>query len=669
MERAPGYYAKLGARERRALPPLEPLRGDGIVGSMSARWKEWKRRGAPRLLVQWLRSGVPIKWLGPAPKRGQEREEWQSEEIVRELRGLVEDGAFVRGEAAVVAPTFLIPKKDGKVRLIHDLRETNKHIVPPRFTLHGARDAAAVTRKAKWLAVLDLKHGYQQVAMEPAARRFLGAKMGRETVVSTVLPFGLNLSPYVFTRLTNWLARQVRARFGLEVAVYIDDFLIGAESREALEEGVAKVKRFFAELGVVVSQEKEMRAANRVEFIGFVWDAANKTVEVPRERRREYRRAVKNLLRHPQSRGTWRRVIGKLGFLREAVGPTMRHIRSLLRVVAKRNNEGRLIEASGEARQDLEWWYAELRKGAKLSLEVAPVSASITTDASDGGLGFIVETEGVGKENKERRSRFEASQAPEHPESHINRKEIEAILRALENHRNELKGRRVVWYSDSTTALAAIRRQGTQKLSQAAWQVTKDVLDLAERERITILPKHVPGRLNCAADALSRPDEERGEWERALEKITKKWGPLQEDPCGATREPTCLLESLEWANGRALLLPEVWKIGEVVDLVGLCAAEVEPSGHPSIWDKMAVLVTPVWRGSAWWPAVERIRTGYIHLGRLASENTRRWQQRNGHAPDWTASLIPLQTPCGLQRRDKSTRGCSEGSWSGRNCEA
>lgn len=651
------------------LPPLEPLRGDGIVGSMSARWKEWKRRGAPRLLVQWLRSGVPIKWLGPAPKRGQEREERQSGEIVRELRGLVEDGAFVRGEAAVVAPTFLIPKKDGKVRLIHDLRETNKHIVPPRFTLHGARDAAAVTRKAKWLAVLDLKHGYQQVAMEPAARKFLGAKMGRETVVSTVLPFGLNLSPYVFTRLTNWLARQVRARFGLEVAVYIDDFLIGAESREALEEGVAKVKRFFAELGVVVSQEKEVRAANRVEFIGFVWDAANKTVEVPRERRREYRRAVKNLLRHPQSRGTWRRVIGKLGFLREAVGPAMRHIRSLLRVVAKRNNEGRLIEASGEARQDLEWWYAELRKGAKLSLEVAPVSASITTDASDGGLGFIVETEGVGKENEERRLRFEASQAPEHPESHINRKEIEAILRALENHRNELKGRRVVWYSDSTTALAAIRRQGTQKLSQAAWQVTKDVLDLAERERITILPKHVPGRLNCAADALSRPDEERGGWERALEKITKKWGPLQEDPCGATREPTCLLESLEWANGRALLLPEVWKIGEVVDLVGLCAAEVEPSGHPSIWDRMAVLVTPVWRGSAWWPAVERIRTGYIHLGRLASENTRRWQQRNGHAPDWTASLIPLQTPCGLQRRDKSTRGCLEGSWSGRSCEA
>lgn len=237
----------------------------------------------------------------------------------------------------------------------------------------------------------------------------------------------------------------------------------------------------------------------------------------------------------------------------------------------------------------------------------------------------------------------------------------------MESHRCKLRGRRVVWYSDSTTALAAVRKQGTQKLSQATWQVTKEVLDLAEHEKITILPKHVPGRLNCAADALSRPEEERSSWERALERIAREWGPMQEDPCGATRAPTSLMESLEWARGRALLLPGVQSIGEVLELVELCAAETEPAGHPSMWDRMAVLVTPLWRGSAWWPTVERVRTRYIHLGRLASEDTRQWQQRNGHAPEWTASLIPLQTPCGQRRQDKSTREYLKDSWSGRNC--
>ena len=79
----------------------------------------------------------------------------------RELEALVRDGAFIRGEAKETSPTFLIPKRDGTKRLIHDLREVNKSIVPPKFTLHGARDAGEVVRNSEWLAALDLRHGYQ----------------------------------------------------------------------------------------------------------------------------------------------------------------------------------------------------------------------------------------------------------------------------------------------------------------------------------------------------------------------------------------------------------------------------------------------------------------------------------------------------------------------------
>lgn len=267
----------------------------------------------------------------------------------------MKDGAFERGEAVMISPTFLIPKKDGLERLIHDLREVNKHLCPPHFTLHGARDAGGVVRNSEWLAVLDLRHGYQQVAVEPQARKYLGAMMGEETIVSTILPFGLNLSPYVFTRLTSWLAREIRRRFHLQAAVYIDDFLLGGGTREELEEGIRGVKRLFEELGVVVSEKKEVEPARKVEYIGFTWDAERKTIGVAPERRREYLRGVKNLMRHPQSRSTWRRAIGKLGFLREAVGPTMRHVGSLLHVVASRRNGGKLIEAQGEALEDLKW--------------------------------------------------------------------------------------------------------------------------------------------------------------------------------------------------------------------------------------------------------------------------------------------------------------------------
>lgn len=633
------------------------------MGAMSARWREWRRLGAPRLLVQWLRNGVPLKWRGRAPQPSEgERGAGEESETTRELRALVRGGAFEEGEATVVSPTFLIPKRDGSSRLIHDLRGVNEHLAPPRFTLHGAREAGEVVRHSEWLAVLDLKHGYQQVAMAPEARRYLGARMGDRTVVATVLPFGLSLSPYIFTRLTGWLAREVRRRFGLQVAVYIDDFLIGAASREELERGLQQVKDLFSRLGVVVATEKEVQPSKSVEFIGYLWDAERKVVAVPRERRAEYRRAVKNLLRHPQSRDTWRRVVGKLGFLREAVGPTMRHIRSLLHTIAARRHRG-LIAAEGEARTDLEWWAERLASHTELSLRAAPVSGSITTDASDNGLGFLVSLGQSG--HPERQVRFERAMQAAEPEAHINRKELEAVLRALEEHRQDLQGRRVVWYSDSTTALAAVRRQGTQRLSPAAWTVTKKVLDLAEEARISLLPRHVPGRLNGAADALSRLGEARSAWERALETITRRWGPLEEDPCGAVGDATSLLEGLSWATRRTLLWPRIDQLGEVVRHLGLCVAEHPPAEDPTLWTSMAVLVTPLWRGASWWPAVERWRADFVPLGRLGTGETEGWRRRNGHEPEWTASLLPLETRSGRPARPRSTEEPCSASSSGR----
>ena len=590
----------------------------------------------------------------------------QDTKIKRELGALVEAGAFIKEEARVVSPTFLVPKRDGTSRLIHDLRGVNRCLEAPHFTLRGARDAGEVTRTSKFLAVLDLRHGYQQVAMEPAARPFLGARLGRETVTSTVLPFGLSLSPYVFTRLTGWLARLIRRRLGLQVAVYIDDFLLGAGSREELENGIREVKSLFSRLGVVISSKKEVLPAHEVEFIGFRWNALTKRVGVPRERRAEYRRAIKNHLRHPQTRDTWRRVIGKLGFLRGAVGPAMRHVRSLLHAVATRKG-GRLIAAEGEARQDLLWWLETLGRDTELSLDIIPVTASLATDASDCGLGFIV-TCPNGNEPTRQIQRARSPRA-DNPRAHINCKEIEALLHGLEEHRQELHGRKVVWYSDSTTAVAAIRRQGTQKLSPATREATKSVLDLAVREGISILPKHVPGRLNGAADALSRGGKLVDEWQAALEAVAREWGPLEEDPCGATREPTSLLESLEWATRRTLIWPKVWEIPHVLGHIELAAAVAPPEKRPNLWDSMAVVISPLWRGATWWPRLAALRAAFLPLGRLASPDTRQWARRNGHKPEWTASLIPLATRSGPRAPERSTRGRSAASSSGKRSGA
>ena len=636
---------------------------------MSRHWREWRRLGAPRLVVQWLRSGVPLRWRGPAPREGVKERGPQDPRVQEEIGALVASGAFIPMEGAITSPTFLIPKKDGGQRLIHDLRGINCCLCPPKFSLKGAKEAADLVRDSNWLAALDLRHGYQQVAMSEDARRFLGARWGDKTVASTVLPFGLSISPYVFTRITNWLARVIREKTGLKVVVYIDDFLLGGQSEEELRSGLEAVKRLFTRLGVVSSEDKEVGPGQRVPFLGFEWDATRKTVSVPQSRRSEYRRAVSNLLRHPQSRKVWKQTIGKLLFLREAVGPTLRHTRSLMWATQRR---GKLLEASGEAREDLEWWKAALSGPLEMSLVLRPVEAAIATDASDTGLGAVLDVAlphtgklGVDGEAGQQVAQLKESLLAQDPERHINEKELEALLRVLERHGERLRGQRVVWYTDSTTARAAIARQGTQRLSKGTWEVAKAVLDRSLAEGIELVPTHVPGRLNGAADGLSRPGQERSWMEEALARVTEAWGPLQEDPCGATREPTSLLEGLSWANTRALIWPKTGDLGRTLGLLGLVAADKPPEGPPALWPRLAIVVSPTWRGSAWWGDLERLRVSWLPLGRLQSPHLSAWAQRNGHWPEFTASLVPLRTPSGPQRQGRPTRGPSGTSSSGR----
>ena len=634
---------------------------------MSREWKEWRRFGAPRLVVQWLRSGVPLRWRGPAPKEGVRHGGSQDPRVQEEIGALVKAGAFVPFEGAIESPTFLIPKKDGGQRLIHDLRGINRCLLPPKFSLRGAREAADLVRSSKWLASLDLRHGYQQVAMSEDSRRFLGARWGDRTVASTVLPFGLSISPYVFTRITNWLARVIRMKTGLKVVVYIDDFLLGGQSEEEVKRGMQEIKKLFIQLGVKTSLDKEVGPARKIPFLGFEWDAGSKTVSVPLERRKEYRRGVRNLLRHAQRRAVWRTVIGKLLFLAEAVAPAMRHTRSLMWASAKRS---KLIEALGEAKQDLEWWEQALSAPLEMPLILKPVSAAITTDASDTGLGFLVDMrrqggiEGGGLPPKDF-IQFKGASAAQDSEAHINLKELEALLRVLECHGEQLRGQRVVWYTDSATARAAIAHQGSQRLSKETWNVAKSVLDRIQAEGIEVVPTHVPGRLNSAADNLSRPGQERSWMQEALTRITGEWGPLQEDPCGATRDPTSLLEGLSWSNKRALIWPENTR--DLPRILGLLGGIRGPplEGPPVLWPRLAVVVSPTWRGSAWWGDLEKLRVSWLQLGRLQSPHLKHWATRNGHWPEYTASLIPLRTPSGPPGQERHMNEPSKGSSSGR----
>ena len=72
-----------------------------------------------------------------------------------------------------------------------------------------------------------------------------------------------------------------------------------------------------------------------------------------------------------------------------------------------------------------------------------------------------------------------------------------------------LRGRVVALYSDNSTTLAYLRKQGGTRLSTLN-AVAQELLRLCEAHSIRLLPQFIPGHLNVLADSLSRRSQVLG---------------------------------------------------------------------------------------------------------------------------------------------------------------
>ncbi|XP_071832413.1 uncharacterized protein [Apostichopus japonicus] len=106
---------------------------------------------------------------------------------------------------------------------------------------------------------------------------------------------------------------------------------------------------------------------------------------------------------------------------------------------------------------------------------------------------------------------------------HINILEMMAVKRALEAFNDHVQGTITTIFTDNTTVVAYINRQGgtrSERLCRLAWEV----ITAAEDSGTILRASHIAGKLNVMADALSRghidPNECMEEWVLSLEFVT-----------------------------------------------------------------------------------------------------------------------------------------------------
>ncbi len=99
------------------------------------------------------------------------------------------------------SPYFIVSKKSGGLRPILDLRVLNRRLHKLPFKMLTQKRIFECIRPRDWFAAIDLKDAYFHVSILPRHRPFLCFAFEGRAYQYKVLPFGLALSPRVFTKV------------------------------------------------------------------------------------------------------------------------------------------------------------------------------------------------------------------------------------------------------------------------------------------------------------------------------------------------------------------------------------------------------------------------------------------------------------------------------------
>ncbi|KAL0199319.1 hypothetical protein M9458_007859, partial [Cirrhinus mrigala] len=383
------------------------------------------------------------------------------------------------------SPYFIVPKKSGGLRPILDLRALNRSLLRLPFKMLTTKRMLTCIRPQDWFAAIDLKDAYFHVSILPRHRPFLRFAFEGRAYQYKVLPFGLSLSPRVFTKVAE-AALSPLWQTGIRILNYLDDWLLIAHSRDLLCEQRDLVLRHLSHLGLQVNREKsKLSPVQRISFLGVELDSVSMTARLTNE--------------HAHHSDTKQRLLGHMA---AAVTPLdLLHMRPLQRWFHDRVPRWA-------------WHRGTLRIGISPQcrrLFSPPEHLVVYTNASSTGWGAICNGQAAS-----------GSWTGPRLQWHINCLELLAVLLALRRFRPTLRHKHVLVRTDSTATVAYINRQGGLR-SRRMSQLARHLLLWSQTWLKSLRAVHIPGELNRAADQLSRQSTYPGEWRLHPETVQLIW--------------------------------------------------------------------------------------------------------------------------------------------------
>ena len=393
---------------------------------------------------------------------------------------------------------FVVPKASGGFRPVLDLSVLNTYVSTTKFRMETIATVLTAVRRNDWMVTLDLKDAYFQVPVHPYSRRFLGFSWDDQTLQFRVLCFCLSTAPQVFTRMMAPVSAALH-RQGIRLLRYLDDWLLLAPSEQDAHESARRLLALCARLGIAVNWEKSfLHPAQEITFLGV--DIHSRTLRAfpTRARIDRFLALLDQFLevRCPVAK-QWMVLLGHMSSLTHLVPGSRRRMRSLQFCLAagwsnQSRDEMQTVPWDRDCYEDLLWWSSLDNLLLGRPLFATSPSLALFTDASAEGWGASVLHLSVsGLWSQAERA------------LHINLLELKAIHLGLLHFEDFLQGQSIAIFSDNTTALSYLLRQGGTR----SWSLNIEaqaILEWAEQRAVTLTTQFIRGSANVLADSLSR---------------------------------------------------------------------------------------------------------------------------------------------------------------------
>lgn len=208
----------------------------------------------------------------------------------------------------------------------------------------------------------DLEDAYLLIPLHKLSQKYVCFDGLGERLVWRCLPFGLNVAPWLYTKITKPIVNYLRSR-NLSSAVYLDDWLCLGNTYEKCLYNLKFTMEILEFLGFIINKKKsKLVPQNTCQFLGLILNSQSMSIQLPHVKREK----ILTLLKYLRKVGKCSiresaRLVGCIVAACPSIAHGWLYSKSLERVkylnfLKNSSNYSAHMTIPRSLNQDLDWW-------------------------------------------------------------------------------------------------------------------------------------------------------------------------------------------------------------------------------------------------------------------------------------------------------------------------